>query len=171
VIRREEGGEMASGHPGVQERRGPKGTTYRVRVRANGALFSRSFTTVAAALAWRAEALEGIVDRGVLPAPAPPPPHRVATVADVARLLARGMVSGAVRTRTGTPYKPSVVRKYEEQLRTLIVPAIGGLPVGALTRGDVQRLVDGIAADRTPEHARKALVALRVASGWPSATV
>ncbi len=42
------------------------------------------------------------------------------------------------------------------------MPAIGGVPVGALTRGDVQRLVDGIAAERTPEHARKALVALRV---------
>lgn len=154
---------MATGHPGVQERRGPRGTTYRVRVRKNGALVSRSFTTVSAALAWRAEALEGIVDRGALPAPPPPPPRRVATVADAARSLARGMVSGAVRTRTGTPYKPSVVRKYEEQLRTLVVPAIGGVPVGALTRGDIQRLVDGIAAGRTPEHARKALVALRVA--------
>jgi hypothetical protein len=153
---------MAGGHPGVQERRGPKGTTYRVRVRTNGVLVSRSFTTVAAALAWRAEALEGIVDRGVLPAPAQPPPRQVATVADAARSLARGMVSGAVRTRTGTPYKPSVVRKYEEQLRTLIVPAIGGVPVCALTRGDIQRLVDRIAAERTPEHARKALVALRV---------
>lgn len=81
------------------------------------------------------------------------------------------MVSGAVRTRTGTPYKPSVVRKYEEQLRTLIVPAIGGVPVGSLTRGDVQRLVDGIAAARTPEHARKALVALRVALRVADATV
>lgn len=37
------------------------------------------------------------------------------------------------------------------------------MPVGTLTRGDVQRLVDAIAAERTPEHARKALVALRVA--------
>lgn len=154
---------MASRHPGIQERRGPTGTTYRVRVRKNGALVSRSFTTLSAALAWRVEALEGIVDRGMLPSPAPPPPPRVATVDDAARALARGMVSGAVRTKTGAPYKPSVVRKYEEQLRTLIVPAIGGVPVGALTRGDVQRLVDGIAATRTPEHARKALVALRVA--------
>lgn len=150
-------------HPGIEERRRPGGTTYRARVRRGGAVVSRTFTTLSAALAWRAEAMEGIVDRGSLPAPPPPPPRRVATVADAARSLARGMVSGAVRTRTGTPYKPSVVRKYEEQLRTLVVPAIGGVPVGALTRGEVQRLVDGIAAERTPEHARKALVALRVA--------
>jgi integrase len=150
-------------HPGIEERRRPGGTTYRARVRRGGAIVSRTFTTLSAALAWRAEALEGIVDRGSLPAPPAPPPRHVATVADTARSLARGMVSGAVRTRTGTPYKPSVVRKYEEQLRTLVVPAIGGVPVGALTRGDVQRLVDGLAAERTPEHARKALVALRVA--------
>jgi integrase len=124
---------------------------------------TRSFTTLSAALAWRAQALEGIIDRGVLPPAPPPPPARIATVEDVSRSLARGMVSGAIRTRTGTAYKPSVVRKYEEQLRTLIVPAIGAVPVDALTRGDIQRLVDGIAATRTPEHARKALVALRVA--------
>jgi integrase len=35
--------------------------------------------------------------------------------------------------------------------------------VSTLTRGDVQRLVDELAARRTPEHARKALTALRVA--------
>ncbi len=150
-------------HSGIEERRRAGGTSYRARVRKRDVMVSRTFTTLSAALAWRAEALEGIVDRGVLPPPPPPPPRRVATVADAARSLARGMVSGAVRTKTGTPYKPSVVRKYEEQLRTLIVPAIGGVPVGALTRGDVQRLLDGIAAERTPEHARKALVALRVA--------
>ena len=150
-------------HPGIDVRRRPGGTSYRARVRKGGVLFTRTFTTLSAALAWRAEALEGIVDRGALPVAPPPPPRQLATVADAARALARGMVSGAVRTKTGTPYKPSVVRKYEEQLRTLIVPAIGGVPVGALTRGDVQRLVDAIAAERTPEHARKALVALRVA--------
>jgi hypothetical protein len=150
-------------HPGIEERRRSSGTTYRARVRTGGVMVSRTFTTLSAALAWRAEALEAIVDRGVVPSPPPQAPRAVATVADAARSLARGMVSGAVRTKTGTPYKPSVVRKYEEQLRTLIVPAVGGVPVGALGRGDVQRLVDAIAAERTPEHARKALVALRVA--------
>ena len=73
------------------------------------------------------------------------------------------MIDGTVRSNGGTPYKPSVIRKYEEQLRLLVVPAIGTVPVSTLTTGDVQRLVDGIAADRTPEHARKALTALRVA--------
>lgn len=63
----------------------------------------------------------------------------------------------------GTVYKPSVARKYEEQLRRLVVPHLGDAPVAALTRGDVQRFVDVVAAETSPEHARKALVALRVA--------
>jgi integrase len=45
----------------------------------------------------------------------------------------------------------------------LIVPRIGAVPVSTLTAGDCQRLVDEIAAERTPEHGRKALTALRVA--------
>ncbi len=69
-------------HPGIEERRRPGGTTYRARVRRGGAVVSRTFTTLSAALAWRAEAMEGIVDRGSPPAPPPPPPRRVATVAD-----------------------------------------------------------------------------------------
>jgi integrase len=73
------------------------------------------------------------------------------------------MVDGTLRTRDGRPYKPSVVRKYEENLRLLVLPEIGAIPVSTLTGGDVQRLVDELAARRTPEHARKALTALRVA--------
>ncbi len=73
------------------------------------------------------------------------------------------MVAGTVRNRQGLVYKPSVCRKYEEALRTLVLPRLGGMPVGGLTRADVQRLVDAIAAECSPEHARRALVALRVA--------
>jgi integrase len=149
-------------HPGIQERRGRAGATYRARVRKGGAVITRSFATLPAALAWRAQVLEAVTDGGEVPPPPALAPARSLTVEDAARVLARGMVDGTVRTRTGTRYKPSVVRKYEEQLRTLVVPLIGPMPVAAITKGDVQRLVDAIAARRTPEHARKALVALRV---------
>ena len=57
----------------------------------------------------------------------------------------------------------SLTRKYEENLRVLVLPELGGVPISTLTSGDVQRFVDGLAAARTPEHARKALTALRVA--------
>lgn len=56
-----------------------------------------------------------------------------------------------------------MTRKYEENLRLLVVPKIGEVPVSTLTGGDCQRLVDEIAAERTAEHGRKALTALRVA--------
>lgn len=44
-----------------------------------------------------------------------------------------------------------------------MLPEVGAVPVATLTHGDCQRLVDVIVACRTPEHARKALTALRVA--------
>jgi hypothetical protein len=134
--------------------RGRAGATYRARVRKGGAVITRSFATLPAALAWRAQVLEAVTDGGEVPPPALAP-ARSLTVEDAARVLARGMVDGTVRTRTGTRYKPSVVRNYEEQLRTLVVPRIGPMPVAAITKGDVQRLVDAIAARRTPEHARR----------------
>lgn len=152
-------------YPGIDERHGPRGLRYRVRVQLDGATHTRSFLTLPEAVAWRAHVLA----TGVAPAPVPRQPRaprkprvRAVTVSDAARDLCRGMVAGTVRTRNGTPYKPSVIRKYESALRLVVLPRIGELPVGTLRRGDVQRLVDEIAAERTAEHARKALIALRV---------
>jgi len=85
------------------------------------------------------------------------------TVADAAQRLCRGMKDASIRNREGRPFKASVLLKYETVLRTLVVPRIGAVPVSTLTRGDIQRLVDEIAVERTTEHARHALTALRVA--------
>jgi integrase len=139
------------------------------RVRRQGRAFGAEFPTAEAAIAWRAQVLGALAGHGSLPA-APPRPEAPAqtgrrtppTVEDACRSLAYAMRHGTVRTKQGRPYRPSVVRSYEENLRTLIVPALGGYPLATLTVGDVQRAVDMIAADRSPEHARKALVALRV---------
>jgi len=160
----------ATRYPGIDVREGPRGTRYRARARRDGAVFTRTFSTLAAALAWRAEVQDGTVGapppvqvaqgsavtRGARAAPA------VVSVTDVAVQLCRGMVAGTVRTRTGGVYKPSVIRKYEATLRLDVVPRIGETLVNELRRGDLQRLVDEIAAAKSPEHARKALVALRV---------
>jgi integrase len=131
-------------------------------------VFSATLPTLEEALAYRAQAFaaaEGTAEPPVAPqaAPTPAPPGRATTVEEAARRLCRGMREGTVRTRDGLPYKPSVLRKYEEALRCSVLPEIGALPVAALSGGDCQRLVDEIAARRTPEHARKALTALRVA--------
>lgn len=151
-------------HLGIEERRRGSGTVYCARVRRDGRYLTRTFSTLPAALAWRAEATSAARDGVTTPPPSAPRPSplRPVTVEDAARELCRGMYTGRIRTKTGTEYKPSVVRKYEEQLRRLVVPRLGAILVGALTRGDVQRFVDEVAAEATPEHARKALVAFRV---------
>jgi integrase len=157
--------------PGITERRDSSGAVrYQVRVRRAGRYQTGTFGTLAEAVEWRDKAREGAAGRGDLPeAPKrvqlPPAVSagRAVTVDDASRRLCRGMVDGTIRSRDGRPYKPSVCRKYEEALRCTVLPRIGAVPIASLTSGDVQRLVDGIAAERTPEHARKALTALRVA--------
>ena len=157
--------------PGITERRDGSGATrYQVRVRRAGRYQTGTFDTLGEAVAWRDQARDGAAGRGDLPAPPERalvlptvPSGRAVTVADTSRRLCRGMVDGTIRSRDGRLYKPSVCRKYEEALRCTVLPRIGSVPIAALTSGDMQRLVDGIAAERTPEHARKALTALRVA--------
>jgi integrase len=144
---------------------------YRARVYHAGQRYSATFKTEAAALAWRAETLDRL-QRAEQPTIPPPPtvarkvpaqPSRAPTVKDAAGELYRGMVAGSARTNRGDQYKPSVIRKYELMLRLHVVPRVGGLPVATLSRRDVQRLVDELAAEQSAETARKALVALRVA--------
>jgi integrase len=161
-----------SSYPGITERRDAAGRSrFRVRVSRRGQWFTATLPTLDAALAWRAQAISAA--EGTAEPPQPPvarrpatsaeAPGRAVTVEDAARRLVRGMLDGSVRTNRGHPYKPSVVRKYEENLRVLVLPRIGAVPIATLTGGDCQRLVDEIAAERTPEHGRKALTALRVA--------
>lgn len=162
---------MTPTDPGIEVRRGARGTVYRARVRygqrEGGAGISRSFASREAALAWRAQALAAVRDGARMPDPPPRPPppaapRRDATVEDAAVALCRGMRGGTVRARNGVPYKPSVVRKYESNLRLHALPYIGGMPVGSLRKRDVQRFVDELAAEASAETARKALTALRV---------
>src|SRR4051794_18501677 len=136
-------------YPGITERRDAAGRSrFRVRVSRRGQWFTATLPTLDAALAWRAQALAAADGIG---APPQPPlvrtatiteaPGRAVTVEDAARRLVRGMVDGSVRTNRGHPYKPSVVRKYEENLRVLVLPRIGAVPIATLTGGDCQRLV------------------------------
>ncbi len=158
-------------YPGVEERRTADGLIrYRVRVRRNGSWQTATLADLEEALAWKVQAVAAAQGRRDAPAKpsrpkptAPSAPVRAVTVEDAARRLCRGMVEGVVRARDGRPYKPSVCRKYEEALRCLVLPRVGAVPIAALTMGDCQRLVDEIAAERKPEHARKALTAFRVA--------
>ena len=157
---------MASS-PGISERRDRDGRLrYRVRVRRAGTTLTATLPSFEQALAWRAQALaaaDGLGEAPERPTSRRATAARAVSVEDAARRLCKGIAEGKVRARDGRPYKPSTVRKYEEALRTLVLPRIGAVPIASLTNGDAQRLVDELAAERTPEHARKALTALRVA--------
>lgn len=156
--------------PGIRPRTDANGTTrYQARVRRNGVTLTATLPSLREALAWQTQALEAADGKAEVP-PSPRRPTRpsgpsgaAVTVEDAARRLVRGMVDGTARDKHGRDYKPSVTRKYERTLRRDVLPAIGAVPVQALRRGDVQRLVDELAATKSPEHARQALTALRVA--------
>jgi integrase len=156
-------------HPGIEERRDSTGRVrYRVRVRRNGSTLAATLPTIEAALAWRAQALaaaDGFAEPPEAPKPRTPPEPlgRAVTVEDASRRLCKGMKDGSIRSRDGRTFKPSVVRKYETALRLHVIPRIGAVPVATLTSGDVQRLVDEIAAANTAEVGRRSLTALRVA--------
>jgi integrase len=70
---------------------------------------------------------------------------------------------GEARTRSGTPYKPSVLRTHEHDLKTYIYPHLGALRLSQLRRRDVQALVDRLVADgRSGSRVRGAVMPLRV---------
>jgi integrase len=85
------------------------------------------------------------------------------TLVDAADAFVDGMRSGAVRTRSGEPYKPSVIREYERSLRLHVLPALGGARLSRMQRRDVQRLTDELlATGADPSTIRNALKPLQV---------
>jgi len=121
-----------------------------------GKRLRKTFPTLSAARAWRAEA-QTAIRRGTLRAP-------IATsVREAGEALVEGMRSGRIRTRSGDRYKPSAIRSYEAALRDRIFPELGGKRLGDVQRRDVQRLADDLLAEgRDPSTIRNALMPLRV---------
>lgn len=138
---------------------------YRARVAWGGRRVTRTFATAPAAVRWRLDALDALrAGKDAPGAPvAPPRLETPATVLDVVRALGRGIEAGTVRNRNGRRYKPSVSRRMESSLRQHVIPRVGSVSVVTLTRRDVQRMVDELAAATSGETARKALNALSVA--------
>ena len=95
----------------------------------------RSFPTVAAARAWRHDALVALQKR-TFHSGSP------TTIREAAVALMAGIRSGAIRTRSGDEYKPSARRNYDEALKRRVLPLMGHMLLVEVTRGDVQRFVD-----------------------------
>lgn len=115
----------------------------------------RTFPTLAAAKAWRSDAL-GALRRGTMRAPSP------VTLRQAAEAWLEGAQAGTIRARGGAPYKPSVLRGYSSALERRLLPELGGLRLAELTRLDVQELADRLVADGLdPSSVRNALMPLR----------
>ena len=101
---------------------------------------SRTFPSLAAAQAWRREALLA-VEHGKLRATAP------VTLRAAAERFLSGARDGSVRNRSGDAYKPSAVRGLDEAFRLRLLPSLGARKLGDVRRADLQRLIDRMQAD------------------------
>jgi integrase len=100
----------------------------------------KSFSTLAAAKAWRADT-EVALRRGTMRAPTP------TTLRQVWEVWLTGAREGSVRNRSGDAYKPSVLRSYEASMRLRVLPELGGARLSDITRLTVQDIVDRMLAD------------------------
>jgi integrase len=117
---------------------------------------SKTFRTLAEARRWRAGARVQAA-KGIRLAGTPQ------TLREAAEAFVDGIASGAIRTRAGDRYKPSVVREYERSLRLHVLPTLGGARLSRIQRRDVQRLADELlASGADPRTIRNALKPLQV---------
>jgi integrase len=143
---------------GIERRETARGPRYVARVydAPSGKRVSRSFPTQAEARKWRTlkqnEAARGIRLIGT--------PQTLGEAADA---FLEGIESGAIRSKRGTPYKPSAARGYRNALELHIIPAIGrGARLSRIQRRDVQRIVDDMLARRSsPSTIRNAVKPLQ----------
>jgi integrase len=107
---------------------------------ADGRKVRKSFPTLAAAKAWRADATAAL-NRGRLRAPTR------TTVRETADAWLAGAEQGVIRNRNGHPYKPSALRGYRRALDLRVLPALGHLRLSDLRRVDVQDFADRLLRD------------------------
>jgi integrase len=117
---------------------------------------TKTLRTLAEARRWRAtaqtQAAKGVRLSGT-----------AQTLREGAEAFVEGIANGAIRTRAGERYKPSVVREYERSLRLHVLPTLGGARLSKIQRRDVQRLADEmLAAGTDPSTIRNALKPLQV---------
>lgn len=105
----------------------------------HGKRIRKTFPTLAAAKAWRQDALPEL-RRGTMRAPTP------TTIRQAWEAWLEGAKNGTVRTRSGDAFKPSALRSYEAAMRLRILPELGATRLGDLTRVALQDVVDRMLA-------------------------
>ena len=99
----------------------------------------KTFRTLADARAWRAET-QNSLNRGTLRAPSR------TTFSEAADDWMKAAKAGGVRTRSGDSYKPGALRTYNQALRYRVLPRFGEMKISAITRNEIQDLVDELLA-------------------------
>jgi integrase len=115
----------------------------------------KTFATLAEAKAWRTDA-QVALRRGTMRA------GSSGTLSEGAEAWLAGVKSGAIRNRSGHPYKPSAIRGYETALVMRVLPRLGGLRFSEVRRVDLQDFADRLCADGLdPSTVRNMLMPLR----------
>ena len=108
----------------------------------SGRRIRRTFKTKSAAKLWRQDAVVAL-RRGELSAVTP----TGRTVAIALGELVAGMRDGTILDRSGRPYRPATIRKYEGDADRYLVPALGHLRLSEVRRRQVQAVVDRLRVD------------------------
>lgn len=115
----------------------------------------QSFSTVAAAKGWRADASAG-VRKGTLRAPKP------TTLNEAWTAWLAGASAGTIRTRSYDAFKPSALRGYEHSMVSRVLPELGAARLSAITRLDLQDFANRMLAEgKDPSTIRNTLMPLR----------
>jgi integrase len=123
---------------------------------ARGKRIRKTFPTLAAAKAWRQDALPAL-RKGTMRAPSQ------TTVRAAWDTWEAGARDGSIRNRSGDVYKPSVLRSYDSAMRLYVLDDLGDVKLSDLQRVHVQDLADRLLArGRDASTIRNGLMPLRV---------
>lgn len=106
----------------------------------DGKKIRKTFAREADAKSWRADAIAAL-GKGTLRSPKP------TTVKQAWEAWHEGAKAGAIRHRSGDPFKPATIRSYERAMRLRILPDLGAVKLAEIRQPDLQRLVDRLLAD------------------------
>jgi len=152
---------------GVRARTLADGTTvYDVNVRRNGRTWRRTCYSIPEAERFRAAAIaasRGDSARDPLPEQRRPDDGS-APLALVADDQLRRMEAGTLLLN-GRPYKRRSIRVLADSLRLDVLPALGHMPIGSISRRDVKRFLDELSVSR-PHRSRKSRAALGTVMKW-----
>jgi integrase len=117
--------------------------TYQAHVfdKRTGRRIRKTFPSITAAKLWRQDAITAL-RHGDMAAVTP----SKRTVAQALDVLVAGMEDGTILDRSGRRYRPATVRSYRQAGETYLKPSLGRLRLGAVKRGDVQKVVDQLQA-------------------------